>query len=154
MLNIDTPYDLEAYVGQLLGETEWTTITQEMIDDFARLSGDNNWIHVDVERARRELPDGKTIVHGMLTFSLLIGMGTEIVHVRQRGRGINYGSNRVRFTAPVQVGARIRLQRSLAAFERMEDGVRLTYSNVMLCEGQTRPVMVAETLNLMYEAGK
>jgi len=154
MLIVETPYDLEAHVGQVLGQTDWVTVTQEMIDDFARLSGDNNWIHIDVERARRELPDGKTIAHGMLTFSLMSGMGGDIVRVRARGRGINYGSNKVRFTSPVQAGARIRLERSLLTFERMADGVRLTYGNTMYCEGRERPVMVAETLNLMYEEGK
>lgn len=154
MLILDTPYDLQAHVGKVLGTTDWVEITQPMIDDFARISGDRNWIHIDVERAGRELPDGKTIAHGMLTFSLMSGMGADIVQVRERGRGINYGSNKVRFTAPVQVGARIRLQRSLVAFERMQDGVRLTYGNSMFQEGQERPVMVAETLNLMYEKGK
>ncbi|MGY6273160.1 MaoC family dehydratase [Achromobacter denitrificans] len=154
MLILDTPYDLEAHVGKVLGQTDWVEVTQPMIDDFARLSGDDNWIHVDVERARRELPDGRTIAHGMLTFSLMSGMGGEIVQVRERGRGINYGSNKVRFTSPVQVGARIRLERRLVAFERMEGGVRLTYGNSMYREGQERPVMVAETLNLMYEKGK
>lgn len=154
MLILDTPYDLEAHVGKVLGLTDWVEITQPMIDDFARLSGDDNWIHVDVERARRELPDGKTIAHGMLTFSLMSGMGSEVVQVRERGRGINYGSNKVRFTAPVQVGARIRLERRLLAFERMEGAVRLTYGNSMYRDGQERPVMVAETLNLMYEKGK
>lgn len=154
MLTLDTPYDLETHVGQVLGQTDWVTITQEMINDFARISGDNNWIHIDVERAQRELPDGKTIAHGMLTFSLMSGMGADIVQVRRRGRGINYGSNKVRFTSPVQVGARIRLERRLLAFDRMEGGVRLTYGNTMHCDGQERPVMVAETLNLMYEEGK
>ncbi|CAM3695117.1 MaoC family dehydratase [Bordetella tumulicola] len=154
MLTLDTPDDLEAYVGKVLGQSEWVEITQEMINDFARLSGDHNWIHIDVERARRELPDGKTIAHGMLTFSLLTGMGGEIVAVRERGRGINYGSNKVRFTSPVQVGSRIRLERSLIAFERMDGAVRLTYGNTIYREGQDRPVMIAETLNLMYEKGK
>ncbi|HYG41925.1 MAG TPA: MaoC family dehydratase [Bordetella sp.] len=154
MLILDTPYELEAHVGEILGQTDWIEITQEMIDDFARISGDQNWIHVDVERARRELPDGKTIAHGMLTLSLMSGMGGEVVRVRERGRGVNYGSNKVRFTAPVPVGSRIRLERSLVAFERMEGGVRLTYGNTMYRQGQERPVMIAETLNLMYERGK
>ena len=154
MLTHETPYDLEAHVGKVLGQTDWVEITQPMIDDFARISGDGNWIHIEVERASRELPDGKTIAHGMLTFSLMSGMGGEIVQVRERGRGINFGSYKVRFTSPVQVGARIRLERSLVAFERMQDGVRLTYGNSMFREGQERPVMVAETLNLRYEKGK
>lgn len=154
MLILDTPYDLEAHVGKVLGRTDWVEITQPMIDDFARISGDQNWIHVDVERASRELPDGKTIAHGMLTLSLMSGMGGEIVQVRERGRGVNYGSNKVRFTSPVQAGARIRLERTLLAFERREDSVRLTYGNSMFLEGQERPVMIAETLNLMYVKGK
>lgn len=154
MLILDTPYDLEAHVGKVLGHTDWVEVTQDMIDDFARISGDRNWIHIDVERAGRELPDGKTIAHGMLTFSLMSGMGADIVQVRERGRGINYGSNKVRFTAPVQVGSRIRLERKLLAFERVEGAVRLTYGNTMSREGQERPIMVAETLNLMYVKGK
>jgi len=153
-MNIDNPYDMQDYVGKVLGQTDWVEITQEMIDDFARITGDHNWIHVDVERARRELPDGKTIAHGMLTLSMMIGMGSEIVKVRERGRGINYGSNKVRFTAPVPVGSKLRLERTLLACERMEDGVRLTYGNTMFREGQERPVMVAESLNLMYVKGK
>ncbi len=151
---IDTPYDMQDYVGKVLGLTDWVDITQDMIDDFARITGDQNWIHVDVERARRELPDGKTIAHGMLTLSLMIGMGSGIVKVRERGRGINYGSNKVRFTSPVPVGSRLRLERTLQACERMEDGVRLTYGNTMYREGQERPVMFAESLNLMYVKGK
>ena len=90
----------------------------------------------------------------MLTLSLMSGMGGEVVKVTNRGRGINYGSNKVRFTSMVQVGDSIRLERSLQKFERVEGGVRLTYSNVMLKKGQERPVMIAESLNLMYEQGK
>lgn len=154
MTEVDTPHDLEAFVGQCLGITGWKQITQEMIDDFARISGDDNWIHVDVARAARELPEGKTIAHGMLTLSLMSGMGGDVLKVRERGRGINYGSNKVRFTAPVPVGAEIRLERTLEKFEKMEGGVRLTYSNVMHMKGQERPVMFAESLNLMYVKGQ
>lgn len=154
MLTVDTPYDLEAYVGQVLGQTDWKPITQAMIDDFARISGDMNWIHIDVERAKRELPDGKTIAHGMLTLSLMSGMGGDIVQVRERGKGINYGSDKVRFTSPVQVDSLIRLERRLEKFERIEGGVRLTYGNVMHRHEQERPVMIAQSLNLMYEKGR
>src|SRR5690606_34189636 len=151
MINVETPYDLETHIGKELGTTEWKEITQEMIDDFARISGDDNWIHVDVDRARNELPGGKTIAHGMLTLSLMSGMGSKIVNIRKRGRGINYGSNKVRFTSPVPVGSSIQLKRSLEKFERIDGGVRLTYSNVMFRKGQERPVMIAESLNLIYE---
>jgi acyl dehydratase len=153
MLEVNTPYDLEPYVGKTLGISDWLEIGQARIDDFARVSGDDNWIHVDVERARRELPDGKTIAHGMLTLSLVTWLGTNICRVRQRSRGINYGSNKVRFTAPVQCGARIRLHRTLERYEPIDGGVRLTYGNRVEIEGSERPAMVAETMSLMYAKG-
>lgn len=149
-MEVQTPYDLEAYVGKKLGTSEWLTIDQQRIDDFARVSGDDNWIHVDVERARRELPGGRTMAHGMLTFSLVTHLGTEICRVRERSRGINYGSNKVRFTAPVYCGARIRLHRSLEKYEPFEGGVRLTFGNTMEIEGVERPALVAETISVMY----
>lgn len=154
MIVLETPYELEQYVGKSLGITDWKKVTQEMINDFARISGDMNWIHVDIERAKRELPGGKTIAHGMLTLSMMSGMGGEIFYVKHRGRGINYGSNKVRFTAPVEVDSEIRLERTLKAFEKVEGGVRLTYSNVMYKKYSDKPVMIAESLNLMYEESK
>ncbi|ALM84611.1 MaoC family dehydratase [Bordetella sp. N] len=150
MLEVDTPYDLKAYVGQVLGTSDWLRIDQARIDAFAQVSGDDNWIHVDVERARRELPQGKTIAHGMLTLSLITFLGAKICRVRQRSRGINYGSNKVRFTAPVQCDARIRLHRTLEAYDAMEGGARLTFSNRIEIEGVERPAMVAETISVMY----
>ncbi|ARP89152.1 enoyl-CoA hydratase [Bordetella genomosp. 9] len=153
MLEVNTPYDLEPYVGKLLGTSDWLEIDQARIDAFAQVSGDDNWIHVDVERARRELPGGKTIAHGMLTLSLVTYLGADICRVRERARGINYGSNKVRFTAPVQCGARIRLHRTLVRYEPVEGGVRLTFGNRMEIEGVERPAMVAETISLMYAKG-
>lgn len=154
MITVKNPCELESYEGQILGTTEWIEVTQQLIDDFAKVSGDHNWIHVGVERARKELSGGKTIAHGMLTLSLMTGMSSKIVNVAHRGRGINYGFNKVRFTAPVPVDSFIRLERSLKKFEKIEDGVRLTYSNVMRIKGQDAPVMVAESLAIMYEEFK
>jgi acyl dehydratase len=153
MLEVNTPYDLEPYVGKLLGTSDWLEIDQARIDAFAKVSGDDNWIHVDVERARRELPGGKTLAHGMLTLSLVTYLGFGIVRVRERARGINYGSNKVRFTAPVYCGARIRLHRTLERYEPVEGGVRLTFGNRMEIEGGERPAMVAETISIMYAKG-
>ncbi|WP_454691755.1 MaoC family dehydratase [Achromobacter aloeverae] len=150
MLEVDTPYDLQRYVGQSLGTSDWLEIDQARIDAFAAVSGDDNWIHVDVERARRELPDGKTIAHGMLTLSLVTFLGAGICRVRQRSRGINYGSNKVRFTAPVQCGARVRLHRTLEAYDSVDGGARLTFGNRIEIEGMSRPAMVAETISVMY----
>jgi acyl dehydratase len=153
MLELETPYDFEAYVGKKLGTSDWMTIDQKLIDDFAAVSGDRNWIHIDVERAKQELPDGKTIAHGMLTLSLVTDLGANIAKVLERSKGVNYGSNKVRFTAPVQVGSRIRLHRTLLKFERAEGGARLTFSNEVEIEGKQRPALVAETISMMYAKG-
>src|SRR6266536_3231499 len=101
MLKLETPRDVLQHVGRELGPSEWLTVTQEMIDKFAEATGDHQWIHVDVERARREMPGGKTIAHGYLTLSLLPRLSHDILHIRKRRRGLNYGSNKIRFTKPV-----------------------------------------------------
>ena len=150
MLEIETLADLKPYVGKPVGTSDWLTIDQERIDDFARVSGDDNWIHVDVERAKRELPGGKTMAHGMLTLSLITYLGGTILRVRERSRGINYGSNKVRFTAPVLCGARVRLHRTLEKFEPIEGGARLTFGNRMEIEGGEKPALVAETISVIY----
>ena len=151
MTEVETPLDMAQYVGKLLGTSEWITIDQDTIDQFARLTHDNNWIHVDVERAKRELPGGKTIAHGLLTLSFVTWLGAQTYKVRQRGKGINYGSNKVRFITPVVCGARIRLHRTLEKCEPVEGAVRLTFSNVMEIEGEKRPAMVAENISMVYE---
>ena len=150
MLHVEKPADMKAYVGKHLGTSDWVTIDQAMIDKFADASGDHQWIHVDVERAKREMPGGKTIAHGFLTLSLLAGLAHQIYEIRQRSRGINYGSNRVRFTAPVPVGSRVRLSQTLKNVEDIDGGVRMTFESTMEIDGSTRPALVAETLNLAY----
>jgi acyl dehydratase len=151
MLEVDRPADMQGFVGQKLGTSEWVVVDQRKIDDFARLTGDDNWIHVDVERARRELPDGKTIAHGLLTLSLMPRLAAQTLKIRNRSRSINYGSNKIRYPAPVKCGARVRLHRSLEKCELVEGGARLTFSNVMEIEGEERPAMAAETISLVYE---
>jgi acyl dehydratase len=151
MLIVETVAELENHVGQLLGTSEWVLIDQEKIDAFGKITGDENWIHMDVERAKRELPGGKTIAHGLLTLSLITHLGTTICTVRRRSKGINYGSNKVRFTAPVVCGARVRLHRTLNEYERIQGGARLTYDNVMEIEGESRPAFVAETISITYD---
>lgn len=150
MLEIETPSDMAAHVGKSLGTSDWVTVDQRMIDLFAEATGDHQWIHIDVERAKREMPGGKTIAHGYLTLSLLPRLSHMIWTVRQRKRGINYGSNKVRFTAPVPAGARVRLHQTLKACDKIEDGVRLTIESTMEIEGETRPALVAETLGLSF----
>ena len=151
MLKVEKPQDLLQHVGEELGPSEWLTVTQEMIDKFADATGDHQWIHVDVERAKKELPGGKTIAHGYLTLSLLPRLAPTLMKVEQRRRGLNYGSNRVRFTAPVPAGARVRLRQKLVKVEPVEDnGFRVTSEMTMEVEGNSRPAMVAETLGIIY----
>ena len=151
MLKVEKPQDLLQHVGEELGPSEWLTVTQEMIDKFADATGDHQWIHVDVERAKKELPGGKTIAHGYLTLSLLPRLAPTLMKVAKRRRGVNYGSNRVRFTAPVPAGARVRLRQKLVKVEPVEDnGFRVTSEMTMEVEGNTRPAMVAETLGIIY----
>jgi acyl dehydratase len=151
MLKVEKPQDLLQHVGEELGPSEWLTVTQEMIDKFADATGDHQWIHVDVERAKKEMPGGKTIAHGYLTLSLLPRLAPTLMKIEKRRRGLNYGSNRVRFTAPVPAGARVRLRQKLVKVEPVEDnGFRVTSEMTMEVEGNSRPAMVAETLGIVY----
>ncbi len=150
MLVVERPVDMKAYVGHNLGVSDWVTVDQVMIDKFADATGDHQWIHVDVERAKREMPGGNTIAHGFLTLSLLAGMAHQIYDIRQRSRGINYGSNKVRFTAPVPAGSRVRLSQTLKNVEDIDGGVRMTFDSTMEIDGSARPALVAETLSLAY----
>jgi acyl dehydratase len=151
MLTVETPQDLKQHVGKELGPTDWLTVDQGMIDKFAEATGDHQWIHVDVERAKREMPGGKTIAHGYLTLSLLPRLAPQLVKVTKRSRGVNYGSNKVRFITPVPAGARVRLKQTIKSVEPVEgNGVRITSEMVIEVEGQPRPAMVAETLGISY----
>src|ERR1700676_5252913 len=127
MLTVDRPADMKAHAGEDVGTSEWVVVDQAMIDKFADATGDHQWIHVDVERAKREMPGGKTIAHGFLTLSLIAGLGHQTHDIRRRSRGVNYGSDRVRFTAPVPSGSRVRLHQTLTKVEEIEGGVRMTF---------------------------
>ena len=151
MLKVEKPQDLLQHVGEELGPSEWLTVTQEMIDKFADATGDHQWIHVDVERAKKEMPGGKTIAHGYLTLSLLPRLAPTLMRVEKRRRGLNYGSNRVRFTAAVPAGGRVRLRQKLLKVEPVEDnGFRVTSEMTMEVDGNSRPAMVAETIGIVY----
>jgi len=151
MLRLETPKDVLQHVGRELGPSEWLTVTQEMIDKFAEATGDHQWIHVDVERAGREMPGGKTIAHGYLTLSLLPRLAPTLMTIEKRRRGLNYGSNKIRYITPVPAGARIRLRQRLLKAEEVEDtGVRITSQMTMEVEGSERPAMVAEIVSVVY----
>ncbi|HYI83225.1 MAG TPA: MaoC family dehydratase [Acetobacteraceae bacterium] len=152
MLEIESVEALRAHIGQRLGSSDWVVVDQAMIDQFAEATGDHQWIHVDVERAKREMPGGRTIAHGYLTLSLLPRLNANIYSIKSRKRGVNYGSNKVRFTAPVPSGARVRGHLSLKAIEPVGKGCsRLVTEATVEVEGSERPALVAETLSLVYE---
>ena len=150
MLELESPLDLKQHVGRELGPSDWLTVDQAMIDRFAEATGDHQWIHVDVERARREMPGGTTIAHGYLTLSLVPRLAATLLRVKKRARGVNYGSNRVRFITPVPAGARIRLRQRIKDVEDIPGGVRVTSEMTVEVEGQDRPALVAETIGQQY----
>jgi len=151
-LEVETPAQLLQHVGKELGPSEWVTVDQAIIDKFADATGDHQWIHVDVERAKREMPGGKTIAHGYLTLSLVPRMAQTLVKVTKRKRGLNYGSNKVRFTNAVPAGARIRLRSfRIKTVEPMDgNGFRVTSEATVEVEGQERPALVAEIIAVQY----
>jgi len=151
MLTVEKPADMKAHIGEDIGTSDWVLVDQAMIDKFADATGDHQWIHVDVERAKREMPGGTTIAHGFLTLSLIAGLAHQTHEIVKRTRGINYGSDRVRFTSPVPSGSRVRLHQKLLKVEDIEGGVRMTFASQMEIEGQTRPALIAETIALAHE---
>tara|TARA_R110002167_G_scaffold98082_1_gene258503 strand:- start:620 stop:1078 length:459 start_codon:yes stop_codon:yes gene_type:complete len=151
MLTVDKPQELKQYVGQELGVSDWVLVDQAMIDKFAEATGDHQWIHVDVERAKKELPTGNTIAHGFLTLSLVPRMAPQIMEITGRSRGINYGSNKIRFTGMVPAGSRVRMRSKLLACEDVDgNGVRLITEVKIEREGEERPVMIGELIGLAY----
>jgi len=144
--------ELAACVGQEVAVTGWITVTQEQIDLFARATGDHQWIHVDPERAARG-PFGTTIAHGFLTLSLLPRFFEEAFTIVGAQMGVNYGLNRVRFTAPVPAGSRVRARLTLQALEPAEPGgVQMTWLATLEREGGDKPVCIAESLTRSYGA--
>ena len=140
--------DLPSLAGQEIGVSDWLEITQERVNKFAEATGDHQWIHVDVERAEREM--GGTIVHGYLTVSLLPALGGGMLVVNGVTRGINYGSDKVRFLNMVKVGKRVRLRQKLLAVEPKAGGLQLRNECTMEIEGETKPACVAETITVLY----
>jgi acyl dehydratase len=136
--------ELESRVGEEVGVSPWLEITQQRIDTFARAIEDFQWIHVDPARAKHS-PFGTTIAHGFLTLSLLSHLSESTFSFSDRRMGVNYGLNRVRFTSPVPVGARVRARFTVSKFEKIEDnGVQVTWSVVIERDGAAKPALVAE----------
>lgn len=142
----DSVEDYGRNIGRVFEPTAWIDVDQDMIDQFAVSSRDHGWYHVDAGRAARELPDGRTIAHGMLTLSLLPAMGMSIVTMRADRRAVIYGFDKVRFPAPVLAGSRIRLHLSIVDSEPVSDGVKVRMTYSMELEGSERPALVCDML--------
>ena len=149
MRTFETIAELQGFVGQEIGTSEWITVTQERIQLFADATGDHQWIHLDVERAKAG-PFGTTIAHGFLTLSLLPEMSASAFAVKGTRMGVNYGLNKVRFPAPVPSGSRLRARFKLTNYEPLEGGAQLTVEVTMEREGSDKPVCVAESVGRRY----
>ena len=138
---------LKEIVGQTVGPSEWREVTQEDIDLFAKLSGDDQWIHVDVERAKTESPFGTTIAHGNLTLSLIDGMRLDLIESSGFKLGVNYGWNKVRFPAPVPAGAKVRAIAEVVEVEEVKDGWYQVVTRFTIeVEGSEKPACVADSV--------
>src|SRR6476469_833559 len=135
MLEVEKPADMKAHIGKQIGPSEWVTVDQAMIDKFAEATGDHQWIHVDVERAKKEMPGGKTIAHGYLTLSLIPWLTGGMLRIAGVTRGINYGSNKIRFTNMVTVGSKVRARQKLLNAEPKSGGMQLTNEVTIEIEG-------------------
>lgn len=144
------PAELKNYVGDDLALSDWVCVTQDMIDLFAQSTGDHQWIHVDVERASRDTPFKSTIAHGFLTLSLLSKFLNDTIDLGVSKMGINYGLNRVRFTAPVKSGSMVRARFNLKQVVSIDDGVQLEWEVTVEAQNEVKPVLVAEWLTRRY----
>jgi acyl dehydratase len=148
---VETPESLKEHVGKEIGVSEWLTITQERIAQFAEATEDRQWIHVDLERAERESPFGTTIAHGFLTLSLVSRFMKDVILVQSGIRlAVNYGLNRVRFPAPVRAGSKVRARVTLLSVKDVPSAYEVTFSVTVESEGGGKPCCVAESIVRYY----
>ena len=151
MLKLNHPTDLKKFENYELGFSDWFLIDQQLINAFAQLSGDDQWIHVDTERALNEMPEGKTIAHGLLTLCISPSLGKNKIHIENLKHTFNYGIDKVRFISPVKVGSFIRLKSKIAEVKIRDDNtVLVRIERTMEIKGFKKLAMYAETLSLMY----
>ena len=150
MKTFQTLNEVAALVGQDVAESDWIMVTQEQVNLFAQATGDHQWIHVDVERAKAG-PFGAPIAHGFLTLSMLPRFFESALHIEQTRMGVNYGLNKVRFTSPVPVGSRLRARMKLLACDPIDNqGMQMTWEVAVEREGVTKPVCIAESIARSY----
>jgi acyl dehydratase len=147
---VDGVEGVQGLVGQHLGYSDWVTITQEQVNRFADATGDHQWIHVDPERAAKESPFGGPIAHGYLTLSLLPMLMPQILEARGFRMSVNYGTEKVRFPAPVPVGSRVRAGATLDSATPLDGGVQVVVTVTIEVEGADKPSLVATTVSRRY----
>ncbi len=144
--------DAKALEGEEVGVSDWLVIDQQRIDQFAEATNDYQWIHVDVERAAKEMPGGKTIAHGYMTLALIPGLTENFIDTSNVSRAINFGLNKVRFMTPVPVGSRVRARATITKAQRRAGALLLTSEVRIEVEGDRKPACVAETLGMYFFA--
>lgn len=149
MKHFDKLQQLQAHLGQEIGLSDWITVDQKRIDQFAEATGDHQWIHVDPVQAAKG-PFGRTVAHGFLTLSLLPELFAAAFTIADVRMGVNYGLNRVRFTAPVPSGGRVRGRFVLREYQPLDGGAQLTVEATIELEGSPKPACVAETISRRY----
>ncbi len=150
MREIATLDELKSLVGQEIAVSDWVQISQERVNQFAEATGDYQWIHLDVERCKRESPFGGPIAHGYLTLSLLPMLMQNSVRMTDVRMGVNYGLNKVRFPAPVPVGSKVRSRTTVLSVEDIEGGAQVTWLVTVEREGGDKLVCVAESISRRY----
>ena len=146
--------ELKSLIGETVGPSEWREVTQHDVDRFAELSGDDQWIHVDVERAKTESPFGTTIAHGNLTLSLIDGLRRDLIESTGFKLGVNYGWNKVRFPAPVPVGSRVRARAEVVSVDDVGGGwFQVATRFTVEVEGNEKPACVGESVGRALPAG-
>jgi acyl dehydratase len=150
MATTTTIAELPTLVGTELGTSDWHEVTQDAVNLFADATGDHQWIHVDVERARAESPFGGPIAHGYLTLSLLVPLLAQVLTVGVAVMGVNYGLNKVRFPSPVPVGSKVRATASLTEVTEIAGGLQYVLAVTVEREGGDKPVCVAEPVYRVY----
>lgn len=150
MLTVKQSTDMFAYNGQDLGVSEWVEVTQEMINTFAKLTWDDQWVHVDTERAAKDMPGGKTIAHGMMILSMGPGLHRQVYQIENRGKGLHYGYDKVRFINTISPGDRFRLCIHLDRAYEHKNGIKIETTQTFEIEGKEKPAIVANHLLVIF----
>ena len=151
MIEINSPHEIEKHLNTPLTPSDWYEVTQEKINIFAEATGDFQWIHVDVKRAKKEMPEGKTIAHGYYMLSLIPLLSSQTAKINNSSRTLNYGSDKVRYINPVKVDSLVRLNRKIIKVNLMENGgYRMINLYEMEIKDAKKPAYIAETISLVF----